>query len=341
MSPSNIPVPATHREVRLASRPQGALETGHFTVAEVPVPQPGPGQVLVRNRLMSVAASLRTLMGEQAGLPMPSFEVGGPLSAPAVGEVVTAPGGGSLRPGDLVSHWAGFREYAVVEADAVQPVDLTVLPDPVAYLSQGPSAWIGVVRGAEVRDGDTVFVSGAAGGLGTLAGQFARLRGAGRVIGSTSSQRKADYLVETLGYDAVVLRGAEPIEEQLRKAAPEGIDAVVDNVGGEQLRAALALARPGARVGLIGALSAQVSGEITAPVEIDTYSLIVRGIQLRGISGARHRDALAEYPETFGRWLREGSVTVPHTRLSGIDQAPRALIELLEGHHIGTVVVEL
>lgn len=90
MSPSDIP--ATHREVRLASRPQGALETAHFTVAEVPVPEPGPGQVLVRNRLMSVAASLRTLMGEQAGLPMPSFQVGGPLSAPAVGEVVTAPG---------------------------------------------------------------------------------------------------------------------------------------------------------------------------------------------------------------------------------------------------------
>jgi NADPH-dependent curcumin reductase CurA len=228
-----------------------------------------------------------------------------------------------------------------MEADAVQPVDLTVLPDPVAYLSQGPSAWIGVVRGAEVREGDTVFVSGAAGGLGTLAGQFARLRGAGRVIGSTSSQRKADYLIETLGYDAVVLRGAGPIEDQLRKAAPEGIDAVVDTVGGEQLQAALALARPGARVGLIGALSAQVSGENTAPVEIDVFSLILRGIQLRGVSGARHRDALAEYQETFGRWLREGSVTVPHARLSGIDQAPRALMELLEGHHIGTVVVEL
>jgi NADPH-dependent curcumin reductase CurA len=339
MSQSNIL--ATHREVRLASRPEGALHPGHFTVAEVPVPEPGPGQALVRNRLMSVAASLRTLMRGDAGMPMPSFEVGRPLSAPAVGEVVTAPEGGTLRPGDLVSHWAGFREYAVVEAHAVQPVDLTVLPDLVAYLSQGSSAWIGVVRGAEVREGDTVFVSGAAGGLGVLAGQFARLRGAGRVIGSTSSQRKADYLVETLGYDAVVLRGAGSIEEQLRKAAPEGIDAVVDTVGGEQLRAALTLARPGARVGLIGALSAQVSGENTAPVEIDTYSLIVRGIQLRGVNGTHHRDALAEYQETFGRWLREGSVTVPHTRLSGIDQAPRALIELLEGHHIGTVVVEL
>ncbi|WP_019071732.1 MDR family NADP-dependent oxidoreductase [Streptomyces hokutonensis] len=339
MSASNIP--ATHREVRLASRPEGALDSGHFTVVEVPVPRPGPGQVLVRNSLMSVAASLRTLMKEDVGMPLPSFEVGRPLSAPAVGEVVTAPEGGTLRPGDPVTHRAGFREYAVVEADAVRLVDLTVLPDPVAYLSQGSAAWIGVVRGAEVREGDTVFVSGAAGGLGTLAGQFARLRGAGRVIGSTSSQRKADYLVGTLGYDAVVLRGAGPIEDQLRKAAPEGIDAVVDTVGGEQLRAALALARPGARVGLVGALSAQVAGESTAPVEIDTYSLIVRGIQLRGISGARHRDALAEYPETFGRWIREGSVTVPHTRLSGIDQAPRALMELLEGHHIGTVVVEL
>lgn len=274
-------------------------------------------------------------------MPMPSFEVGRPLSAPALGELVTAPDGGELRPGDLVSHWSGFREYAVVDTSTVKPVDLEALPDPVAHLSQGPSAWIGVVRGAEVRQGDTVFVSGAAGGLGTLAGQFARLRGAGRVIGSTSSRQKADYLVETLGFDAVVLRGAGPIEEQLRKAAPEGIDAVVDNVGGEQLRAALALARPGARVGLIGALSAQVQGEAAAPVEIDTYSLILRGVQLRGINGTHHWDALAEYPEVFGRSLREGTITLPHTRLSGIDQAPRALMELLEGRHIGTVVVEL
>ncbi|MEU1476690.1 NADP-dependent oxidoreductase [Streptomyces sp. NPDC005760] len=341
MSLSPSTVPATHREVRLASRPEGALSPDHFTVTEAPVPEPGPGQALVRNRLMSVAASLRTLMRGDAGMPMPSFEVGRPLSAPAVGEVVTAPDGGELRPGDLVSHWAGFREYAVVDTSAVQPVDLTVLPDLVAHLSQGPSAWIGVVRGAEVREGDTVFVSGAAGGLGTLAGQFARLRGAGRVIGSTSSQHKADYLVEALGYDAVVLRGAAPFEEQLRKAAPEGLDAVVDNVGGEQLRAALALARPGARVGLIGMLSAQVGGEIAAPVEIDAYSLILRGIQLRGINGTHHRDALAEYREAFGRSLRDGTITVPHTRLSGIDQAPRALMELLEGRHIGTVVVDL
>ena len=339
MSPSTIP--ATHREVRLASRPEGALSPDHFTVAEVPVPEPGPGQALVRNRMMSVAAALRTLMRGDAGTPMPSFEVGRPLSAPALGEVVTAPDGGELRPGDLVSHWSGFREYAVVDASTVKPVDLAALPDPVAHLSQGPSAWIGVVRGAEVREGDTVFVSGAAGGLGTLAGQFARLRGAGRVIGSTSSQHKADYLVEALGYDAVVLRGAGPIEEQLRKAAPEGIDAVVDTVGGEQLQAALALARPGARVGLVGSLSAQVLGEGAAPIEIDAYSLILRGVQLRGINGTHHRDALTEYLEVFGRSLREGTITLPRTRLSGIDQAPRALMELLEGRHIGTVVVEL
>ncbi|MET7696484.1 NADP-dependent oxidoreductase [Streptomyces sp. NPDC005485] len=338
---SHSSIPATHREVRLASRPKGALSADNFTVVEVPVPDPGPGQVLVRNRMMSVSAALRALLEEQSGLPMPSFQLGQALSGPAIGEVVAAPDGGALRPGDLVSHFLGFREYAVVDGSTATPVDLKALPDMVAHLSFGMIAWLGVVRGAEVRDGDTVFVSGAAGGLGSLAGQFARLRGAARVIGSTSSQRKADYLVKELGYDAVVLRGADPIGEQLREAAPEGIDAIVDTVGGEQLEAALALARPGARVGLVGALSAQVNGDIKASVEIDTIGLIARGIRLIGINAAEHMDAAAEYPQVFARYLRDGTITLAHTRLSGVDQAPRALMELLEGQHIGTVVVEL
>lgn len=240
-----------------------------------------------------------------------------------------------------MTHMRGWREYAAVDVGEAQPVDPAVLPDAAAYLSQAMTGWLGVVRGAEVRDGDTVFVTGAAGGVGTMAGQFARLRGARRVIGSTGSRSKADYLIKELGYDAVVIRGGAPIEEQLREAAPEGLDAVFDNVGGEQLTAALAVANRGARVGLVGALSGQLGGGFSAPVEVDTGALILRGITLRGMAGIDHLDAIPEGMREFGRGLRAGTLVFPHVRLAGIDQAPRALCELLEGRHIGAVLVEL
>ncbi|MFF3744436.1 MDR family NADP-dependent oxidoreductase [Streptomyces kronopolitis] len=330
----------THREVRLAARPRGPITEDLFEVVEVPVPDPGSGQVLVRNTVMGVAAVMRTLMEETSVVPMPSYRIGEPLYGAAVGEVVAAPGT-DLAPGDLVEHHFGWREFALLDADRAHRLEPGVLPDPAAYLSQGPTAWMGVVRGAEVRPGDTVFISGAAGGVGSLAGQVARLRGAARVIGSTGSPAKADRLIGECGYDAVVIRGAEPMEEQLRKAAPEGLDAVFDNVGGEQLRAALALANRGARIALVGALSSQLSAGGTATLALDTVSLLSRSITLRGISLYDNLDLIPEWNRRFGEGLRDGTLTFPHSRLRGIAQAPRALRELTEGRHLGAVIVEL
>lgn len=328
------------REVRLAARPLGPVTDDLFTLAERPVPEPGPGQVLVRNTFMSVAAVMRTLMDESSAVPAPQFQVGEALHGPAVGEVVAAPGTG-LAPGDLVTHQLGWREYALLDEAAATRIEPGVLPDPAGYLSQGPTAWMGIVRGAEVRPGDTVFVTGAAGGVGSLAGQIARLRGAGRVIGSTGSPEKAERLVAEFGYDAVVLRGAGPIEEQLRRAAPEGIDALFDNVGGEQLQAALAVANRGARLAIVGALAGQLTGGDRGTTEIDTLSLLSRSITLRGTALYDHLDLIPEWHTRFGQGLREGTLTFPHARLQGIEQAPRALRELTEGRHLGAVLVEL
>ena len=333
---------STYREVRLVARPHGPLTDDLFEVVEVPMPDPAPGQVLVRNTAMTVTAVMRTLMDEAEApdVPMRAYALGEPPHGLAVGEVVAAPGA-ELAPGALVRHRQSWREYSLLDASAVQPIDPDALPDPAAHLAQGATAWMGVVRGAEVRAGDTVFVSGAAGGVGSLAGQIARLRGAGRVIGSTSSQAKADYLTGELGFDAVVLRVAGPIGEQLRAAAPDGIDAMVDNVGGEQLQAALAAARRGARFALVGALASQLSGAGPQPTRIDTLSFVARGITLRGVALFDHPDAVAAWQREFGPGLRAGTLKFPHVRLHGVEQAPRALSELVEGRHIGAVIVEL
>ncbi|MFG2358400.1 MDR family NADP-dependent oxidoreductase [Streptomyces sp. NPDC048521] len=337
-------LPRTGREVRLAAIPEGLPKQEDFVVVETPLPEPGAGHVLVRNRHFLVFPGLRTLIGGEAdGVPLPPLRSGDTLFGPCVGEVVAAPADSPLRTGDVVAHMRGWREYALVSAVECTPL-FDALPDPVAYLAQGSAAYGALTRLVDVRTNDVVFVTGAAGAVGSLAGQIARLLGASRVIGSTGSPQKAERLVSELGYDAVVLRGAGSIADQLAEAAPEGIDVLVDTVAGEQLTAALGVARQGARFALVGALSGQLSAQRaggSAPVEIDAYRLVVKGISLRGYSGADHPDVEKEWIGRFGEWLRSGKIRFPHTRISGIARAPLALQELIEGRHFGAVVVEL
>ncbi|MDI2126513.1 MDR family NADP-dependent oxidoreductase [Yinghuangia seranimata] len=341
MTPS---LPRTSREVRLTVQPQGLPTAADLRIAEVPVAAPGPGEVLVRNGHFLVFPGLRTLMGDETGgLPLPPLRAGDTLFGPAVGEVVAAGDGAGLRPGETVVHLDGWREFALLPATRCSPVG-EALPDPVAHLSSGSAAYGALTRLAPVRDGDTVFVSGAAGATGVLAGQIARLLGAGRVVGSTGSAAKAERLRAEFGFDAVAVRGTEPFGDLLAKAAPEGVDVVVDTVGGEQLTAAVATARPGARIALVGALAGQLSGDRaggSAPVEVDSYRLIVQGVSMRGYRGTDHPDVPAEWTERFGGWLREGRIRFPYVALPGIDRAPAALQELIEGRHFGSVVVKL
>ncbi|MEL7978026.1 NADP-dependent oxidoreductase [Isoptericola sp. F-RaC21] len=325
------------REVRLRSVPQGLPGPEHFEVVRVPVPEPGPGEVLVRNRAFHVFAGLRTLLaGDVPDTPLPPIRPGDTLSGSAVGEVLAPPPGSGLARGALVTHWLGWREHAVVPVDQVAPLD-DVLP-PVAHLTQARTAYEALRQG-RVAPGETVFVSGGAGSVGSMAGQMARLLGAGRVIGSTSSAEKAARMVAELGYDDVVLRDGTPPAAQLEQVAPDGIDVMVDNVGGEQLAAGLAAARTGARIVLVGALSGQLDPDAlrNPTVALDSFRLVLRQITVQGLSHAQPSDWAAR----VGEWAARGQLAFPHVRIPGIDRAPAALADTMAGRYAGTVVVEV
>ncbi|WP_424216927.1 MDR family NADP-dependent oxidoreductase (plasmid) [Streptomyces sp. BI20] len=341
-APSRHALPRTAREVRLRAVPEGLPRREHFALVDVPLPTPGPGQVLVRNRFFLVSPGLRTLLGGGVpGTPLPGVHPGDPLFGPAVGEVVAAPTGGPLPLGRTVVHLHGWREYALVPVADCVPTD-GALPDPAAYLSHGSAAYGALSRIARVRPGDVVFVTGAAGAVGSMAGPVARLSGAAKVIGSTGSPAKAARLRDELGYDAVVIRGAGPIADQLARVAPEGVDVLVDTVGGEQLTAAVDAARPGARFALVGALAGQLAADRdggSAPAGVDVLRLVLSGVSLRGYRGADHPEVDAEWTAWFGDRLRAGRIGFPHVRIPGMERAPRALEETIAGRHFGAVVV--
>ncbi|MFI0897348.1 MDR family NADP-dependent oxidoreductase [Streptomyces sp. NPDC020983] len=331
---------ATHRLVRLVRRPEGLPATDDFDLVAEAVPRPQAGQVLVRNTHFLVFPGLRTLIGgETRDVPLPPLHPGDALFGPAVGEVVEGP----LEKGRLVLHLQGWREYAVPAAAECRVLD-GPLPDPVAYLAQGSAAYGALTRLAPVHEGDTVLVTGAAGAVGTLAGQIARLLGAARVVGSTGSPAKAARLREELGYDAVVLRGEGDFGERLAEAAPGGVDVVLDTVGGEQLTAAVRAANRRARFALVGALAGQLDPDRaggSAPAVLDTYRLLTRGITVAGYSGVDHPDVEAEWEARFGEWLRAGAIHFPYTPVRGMEGAPGALPALIAGRSFGAAVVEL
>jgi NADPH-dependent curcumin reductase CurA len=229
-----------NREWHLLSRPVGWPKPEDFALVEAEVPTPGDGQVLVRNKYLSVDPYMRGRMSAAKSYVAP-FELGKVMQGGAVGEVVASNAEG-IAVGDHVLHFLGWREYAAVDAKGAVKVDPEAAPLST-YLGvlgmTGLTAYAGLLRTAAFKEGDVVFVSGAAGAVGSQVGQIAKLKGASRVIGSAGSDEKVKLLVEEYGFDAAFNYKNGPVWEQLKEAAPDGIDVYLDNVGGEHLEAAI------------------------------------------------------------------------------------------------------
>lgn len=332
------------REIRLAKHPEGMIQAHDLTIVDASLPIPGARDLIVQNRWFRISISTRLMADPKAqaveGIPFPVLKPGDTLADGAIGEVVACPTGGEFEVGDYVLHPFGWRDRAVV--DVGRAVRLGRGPiEPSAYLGHGWTAYAALTRGIRIRSGDTAFVSSGAGAIGTMAGQIARRLGASRVIGSTSTQEKADWMKADLGYDAVILRGRGDFVEQLAAAAPDGLDVFVDMVGGDQLTAAAAIARDGARFVLLGALTAELDtrhASLEAPVKLDSFQLILKAVTLRGYSA--DRDHAEAFPEWLA-WQRDAGLHPACTKICGLEKAPRALHDACEGRSKGLVMVEL
>jgi NADPH-dependent curcumin reductase CurA len=330
----------TTREWHLAARPHGEPTPEDFRLVEVPVPEPAEGQVVVRVVVMSVDPYMRGRMRSGPSYA-PPWEVGEVMRGGAVGRVVAsrAPG---LPEGSLVLTDAAWRETAVLDAAAVTRLPAAGDVSPSWYLGvlgmPGLTAYAGLFRVGAFREGDDVFVSGAAGAVGSLVAQFARLRGAGSVVGSAGSPEKVAWLRE-LGCTAA-FDHHDGVARGLAEAAPDGVDLFFDNVGGEHLEAAIGALRVHGRAALCGSISGYNAVE-PPPGPRNLGLMVGKRLTLRGFLVSDHADLRPEFTETVTGWLRSGDLVVRETVHEGIEQAVPAFLALLRGGNTGKLVVRL
>jgi hypothetical protein len=331
----------TSREIQFSARPQGWPTADTFRLVKAEVPDPGPGQILVRNEFMSVDPYMRGRMNDVKSY-VPPFQVGQTLDGGAVGEVV-ATGDDRFAVGDVVLHGLGWRDYALLDAGQARTVDPGLVPSPSAYLgvlgTTGFTAYVGLLDIAAMKSGDVVFVSGAAGAVGGIVGQIAKLRGAARVIGSAGSAAKVAHLTGNLGYDAAFDYHDGPVGQQLRAAAPDGIDVYFDNVGGDHLEAAIFAMRDFGRAALCGAISQYNAEKLPEPGVRNLGLAVMRRLALRGFIITDHGDRMRDFVGVMAGWLRDGSIRHDETVVDGLENAPEAFLGLLRGANLGKMIV--
>jgi NADPH-dependent curcumin reductase CurA len=331
---------ATARSIHLLARPQGVPTTDLFAIVEHDVPDIAAGQALVSNRFLSVDPYMRQLMDD-----------GWPLNAPlgqgrAIGRVV-ASRAELLPEGAWVFHTSGWSTHAVVAADqpgvrVVEPADGIPLSHYLSVLGgTGLTAYAGMRAVLDVQYGESVFVTSAAGGVGSVAGQIARLLGAGLVVGSTGSVAKVEHATKVLGFGAAFDYHTAPVADLLAQAAPDGVDAVLEGVGGEHLEAAIESAREFGRIAWVGAISTYNDRAAAGAAPRNIYAVHDKSLTLRGYMVRHYQHLRAEAEEWMVPHLRSGELRADEHYVIGIERTVDAFLGVLGGQNIGKMLVDL
>jgi NADPH-dependent curcumin reductase CurA len=331
--------PTTSREIRLASHPTGVPTTSNFSFAETTLEPLQDQQVLVRNLFMSVDPYMRGRMNERQSY-VPPFEIGKVLDGGAVGEVIESRSS-KFEAGDVVTSRYGWREAFIAAPEELHAVNKAVQPRSV-YLGTlgmtGMTAWAGLTM-VEVKAGDVIYISGAAGAVGNMAGQLAKLRGC-RVIGSAGSDEKVKRLLEECGFDAALNYKTGPVLDQLNLAAPDGIDVYFDNVGGESLEAALSALRVHGRIIACGGISGY-NDEKPKPGPSNLFNMTTKRLTMKGLIVGDWLNRQSEFEKEVGGHFQFSKLKSLETVVDGLDQAVAAFIGLFDGKNVGKMVVKL
>jgi NADPH-dependent curcumin reductase CurA len=326
------------RAWHLMNRPQGTPTAENFALKDVELPPLADGQIRLRNHWLSVDPYMRGRMNDVKSY-VPAVQVGEPMVGGAIGEVVDSKAEG-FAPGDLVQHMAGWRDEAVLPARAVNKLPQLGVP-PELFLGvlgvTGATAYFGLLDVARAKEGDIVFVSAAAGAVGSVVVQIAKTRGL-TVIGSAGGSEKCEF-VRSLGADQVIDYKAAPILKGLASTAPDGIDVYFDNVGGDHLDAAMALARNNARFAICGMIEGY---NATAPMSLRFIQRIIAArISLKGFIVLDYMPRMAEFYAAMGPWVASGAVKSRETVTEGLENMPDAFLGLFKGENIGKMLVRL
>ena len=331
----------TNRQITLAARPRGIPKESDFKPVEVEAPEPADGQFLVRTRYLSVDPYMRGLIGAGSSYAG-RVRLGDVMPGRTVG-AVAASRHPDYKEGDLVSIEAGWQDYAVTDGQGVERADtsLALLPAWLYVLGMpGMTAYFGLLEVGQPKAGESVFVSGAAGAVGSLVGQIAKIKGC-RVAGSAGSKEKVDYLLNELGFDAAFnYKEASDLRRTLGQVCSDGIDVFYDNVGGPLGDAAFSRINVGARIVVCGQIDQYNATEVAQGPRL-LWNLIVKQARAEGFLVFQFADRYAEGRRQIAQWLKEGKVKYRETIVDGFENAPRAFIGLFHGENTGKMLVRV
>jgi hypothetical protein len=330
---------ATNLQVQLASRPTGWVEESNFRIVEAPVPKPGPGQLLVKSHWLSLDPYMRGRMSDAKSYATP-VQIGEVMVGGAVAEVVES-SNPKFKPGDYVVGPLGWQLYAVSSGDGLMKVDPKLVPLS-CYLGvagmPGATAWTGLLEHCQPKAGETVAVSAASGAVGSVVGQLAKLQGC-RAVGIAGGKTKCDYVVKELGFDACVDYKGSNLQDDLKTAAPDGIDCYFENVGGDVMDAVFRRLNPFSRVALCGLIAEY---NLTEPHGMKMMrSVLVNRVNIRGFIVSDRQDLYLRAGTQLAKWVAQGKIKYHETVAEGLRNAPTAFIGMLKGANLGKQLVKL
>ncbi|MCR8848987.1 NADP-dependent oxidoreductase [Rossellomorea sp. SC111] len=334
-------MPETQKQIQLVSRPEGMPVKEDFLYKEIEVSKPSKGEVLVKALYLSVDPYMRGRMSDAKSYVAP-FQLNEALSGGVVGEIVESQSE-HFQKGDFVVGMLPWQEYSLANEKEVRSIDPDVAPIST-HLSilgmTGLTAYFGLMDIGQPKEGETVVVSGAAGAVGSVVGQIAKIKGA-RVVGIAGSDEKVSYLTDTLGFDeGINYKTTDNIYKTLKEACPNGIDVYYENVGGEIGDAALSLLNKHARVPVCGAISSYNKTDRDLGPRVQT-KLIKSSALMKGFVVNDYSDRFKEGATELGKWLSQGKLQYEETITEGLDNVTDAFLGLFQGKNIGKQLVKI